>query len=779
MPTMGDAPSPAARPSGGRASLLFAAAGGTWAAAHGLDLLGPLQNATFVLLGTATVIATILAVRMYRPRLRWPWWLICGAMVIFLVAGVFRQVLHTLGNLTATRSIVPDLISLSGYVVIGIGLIGLARARRKGKADDFDTLLDAAVAGLAALTLAWVYLVDPTLFNRHSPVSVRILLSSYPPMSVFLVAIAARFAFNPGTKRALAYRFLLAALGFMLVGDALYMLLEIGVVSVPASIIDLPYALSYVAFGATVLHPSMRELCEPMTSEEVAPRRGRLALVGVALGLPVFVTVMRNDTTMGDRIALSAIVLMLTATAIWRLLRAVRGHARSEARLTYQARHDALTGLPNRLVVQEHLSRALAHVAARESNVAVLFLDVDRFKLVNDTLGHSRGDELLVSVARRLADHARPVDLVAHTGADEFVIVLGDVDDQAHAVELGETVRRSFQVPFTIRESEIYSSASLGVAFADGRNPNIDAESMLRDADIALYRAKDAGRDTVTVFESAMREGVTERLALERDLRHALERGQLHLHFQPVVQLPDGSIEGFEALLRWSHPSHGDIPPVRFIPIAEESGLIVEIGCWVLQEACRWLARWRRDVPLAINLYVAVNVSARQLRDGVFLETVKSALCDNDLPGEALALELTESLLMENPTAAANLLAALRQLDIRLLIDDFGTGYSSLAYLKRFPVDTVKIDQSFVEALDREDTSEESLVAAIIAMAGALGMTTIAEGVETARQESRLIELGCRAVQGFLYSRPVPPEAVPGMLRRFAESNGLVLRPIV
>jgi EAL domain-containing protein (putative c-di-GMP-specific phosphodiesterase class I) len=242
------------------------------------------------------------------------------------------------------------------------------------------------------------------------------------------------------------------------------------------------------------------------------------------------------------------------------------------------------------------------------------------------------------------------------------------------------------------------------------------------------------------------------------------------------VQLPNGAIEGFEALLRWSHPTLGQISPVRFIPIAEESGLIVEIGCWVLQEACRWVARWRRDIPEAGDLYVAVNVSARQLRDGIFLETVKSALSDNDLPGEALALELTESLLMENPTAAANLLAALRALDLRLLIDDFGTGYSSLAYLKRFPVDTVKIDQSFVEALDRDDTSEESLVAAIIAMAGALGMTTIAEGVETAGQEARLIELGCQVVQGFLYSRPVPPAEVPGMLRRFAESNGSILR---
>ena len=305
---------------------------------------------------------------------------------------------------------------------------------------------------------------------------------------------------------------------------------------------------------------------------------------------------------------------------------------------------------------------------------------------------------------------------------------------------------------------------SVGVACANGLDPDVDAETLIRDADTAMYQAKAAGRDAVAMFDASMRDRTAERLALELDLRHALERGELHLNFQPIVQAATGSVDGVEALLRWSHPTRGLVPPDAFVSVAEDSGLIVEIGSWVLRESCRHVSAWRRALPTAGNLHVAVNLSARQLRDPGLVDLVAEALTEFDLPPDALWLEITESMLMENPTAATDILSALRDLGVGLSIDDFGTGYSSLAYLKRFPVDRVKIDRSFVEGLDRRDSSEESLVAAIIAMAGALGMTTIAEGVETVGQQQRLTMLGCEFAQGHFYAPAVAPRHVPGTL---------------
>ena len=770
------AASRAPRTGAARASFGFAAVGGAWAAAHGLDLLGPLESLTFLLLGVATITATVVGVRRYRPRLRWPWGLMCAALILFVIGGAARLELHTLGNVSASRTLIPDAITLPGYLLLAIGLSGLARVRGRGLADELDNLLDGAVAALAALTLAWVYLIDPVLFHQHSPLPVRLVLAAYPAMSVLFVAIAAPIALIPGKRRAAAYRFLLAATAFLLAGDVIYMFAEVGVVRLPPSLLDLPYALAFVAFGAHVLHPSMRALCEPVAPSEVAQRRGRVGFIAVALSLPALVTVVRGDSVSHDRIPLAVIVLALTATAVWRLLRALAAHARSEALLSYQATHDVLTGLPNRRLALEELGRALVHAGEVDSHVALVFIDVDRFKLVNDTVGHSIGDRLLIAVGTRLVDRAPPAGLVARIGGDEFVVVLDRMHDLSHAVELADGIRRSFAQPFSVGESELYTSASLGVAYCDGLNLDMDAETMIRDADTAMYQAKDAGRDGVAVFDTSMHDLVTERLALERDLRQGMERGELHLHFQPVVQLCDGRIEGFEALLRWAHPVRGSIPPVKFIPIAEDTGLIVEIGSWVVREACRYVAQWRQEIPGAEHLYVAVNVSGRQLRDDSFADTVSAALFQNGLLGEALAVELTESVLMDDPSTTAGTLAALRLMNIRVLVDDFGTGYSSLAYLKRFPVDCVKIDQSFVAGLDDDDTSDQTLVAAIIAMARALGLGTIAEGVETAGQELRLRQLGCEVVQGYLYSRPVAPEVVPDLLQLRLDAGGRSLR---
>lgn len=744
-----------------RASLVYLLAGIGWAAAHALGLLGPLAGATFGLIGISAVVATVVGVRRYRPAVRWQWAAIATALVLFLVGGAARIGLETLGDLSSGRSLVPDVITLPGYLILAAGLTGLARARDRDVAGQIDALLDAALAALAALTLGWVFFINPVLFGERAPMPVRLLLAAYPPMSVFLVAIAARLAFGRNVRRAPAHAYLLVAMSFMLVGDIAYMLADARLAELPLGLIDLPYALAYVGYGACVLHPSMQQLCRPLAAEGVAPTRPRLAAVALAFAIPAIVTVSRQSWHLGDRVALGGIILVLTALAIWRVLRALHAHAAAEARLVHQATHDALTHLPNRLLVQEHVTKALRRAAAADRRLALLFLDIDHFKLVNDTMGHSVGDDLLMAVAERLKDNVRSHDFVARVGGDEFVVVLDDVNEVGEAMYAAEAIRCCFHAPFLVRDSEIYSSASIGVTLTSGHDLSVTAETLIREADTAMYQAKAGGRDEVAVFDASMRDRVAERLALENELRHAVELGQLELHFQPVVRMPGGVVEGLEALLRWTHPELGQVPPAKFIPVAEDSGLIMEIGIWVLREACREVARWRRELPTAGSLHVAVNLSARQLRDPGLVDAVQDALLEHDLPPAALCLELTESLLMENPTAAAELLGSLHSLGVRLSIDDFGTGYSSLAHLKRFPVDHVKIDRAFVEGLQDEDSSDESLVVAIIAMARALGMATIAEGVETTEQHQRLVALGCDFAQGYLFSRPVPAAEVP------------------
>ncbi|HEY0485819.1 MAG TPA: EAL domain-containing protein [Mycobacteriales bacterium] len=433
------------------------------------------------------------------------------------------------------------------------------------------------------------------------------------------------------------------------------------------------------------------------------------------------------------------------------------------AALWREARHDSLTGLANRAHVHERLTEALADAAVTGEQVAVVFLDLDHFKVVNDSLGHGTGDEVLRTVASRLEVTSRRGDIVARLGGDEFVVVARGTDGEA-ADRLATRIRAAVGRPIRIADRRIVVHASAGIALSDGSG-GASAEDMLRDADVAMYQAKAHGRDRHELFDATLRARAVRRLQLEEDLRAALRSDDLWLAFQPVVSLGPGGHRaiGVEALMRWSHARYGAISPVEFIPIAEESGQIVELGRRALELACRQTARWRAAHPQLADLHVAVNLSARQLADPGLVSTVAVELAAAGLPADALWLEITESMLMEDVEAAVTALGALRELGVHLSIDDFGTGYSSLAYLTRFPVDALKIDRSFVENMSR-DAGDEVVVTSVIALAHTLRLDVVAEGVENLAQLAMLTEFGCDAAQGFHLGRPDAAERVLPLL---------------
>jgi len=726
---------------------------------------GSFEPIAILLVGSMALGGMVYSIRRYRPAHVWTWWTIAGALFVFMVGAMARASLHTTGNLTATRSLIPDLISLPGYVVLATGFLGFSFARSSSAQErPLGVVLDGIIAALALLSLAWVFVMEPLLLRYQTPMPVRFVLACYPAMSIFLVVITFRIAFSPDQERRPAYWALLGAMVCMFTGDAMYMFAEIGALHIPNRFLDFPYAMAYLGAAAMAVHPSMRALTEPCPLTRSKPSAGRILVVAVALLVPALLVLDRPAAALRDRFALFSIIAVLAGATVWRIVQALHTAERSEALMAHQAMHDSLTGLPNRRMVHEHLTSVLRRKPIDDTHVALLFLDLDRFKLVNDTLGHTQGDQLLVSVGRRLQEHVRSTDLVTRIGGDEFMIVLGEVASVSHALDLANRLRSCLREPFVVNGTEFYVSASVGLSFASGDDPTADAEVLVREADTAMYQAKDAGRDSVAVFDESMRAKVSERVELEKDLRHAVARNELHLVYQPILRLPHGPVEGVEALVRWAHPTLGVIAPAKFIPLAEENGLIAEIGTWVMEEALRQLSVWRHHGPHMRDLHVAVNLSAAQLHDEHLVERVAAALERNGLEGSSLCLELTESVVMEDPRAAVAVLSQLRQLGVKLAIDDFGTEYSSLAYLKRFPVTSLKIDKSFVDSLAEEDSSDATLVAAVVAMAHALGISTIAEGVEIPTQAQRLVALGCDSVQGYLYSRPVRTERLPDVV---------------
>jgi diguanylate cyclase (GGDEF)-like protein len=660
-----------------------------------------------------------------------------------------------------------DIFYLPAYpfLLAGAAVLVVARSGRGAR----DVLLDAASVAVVSGLAIWQFLVVNPGVSSEGSLLQRVVFSTYPMLGSLLLAGLIGLLLAPGV-RDLSLGLATVFGAIFLTGDTLYNISSVLESEPLLKLSDGVYVLSYGILVAAAMHPTAAAIGERTWIGDRTTSRSRLALLSLALaGAPALAVV---TPALGFRYQVSvyvgaaAAVSILTISRIGLLVRSLeheRGSLKvAQISLSHQAAHDGLTGLPNRAHLTERLDAEMQRANASDRVLVVLFLDLDRFKVVNDSLGHPVGDALLVQAAERLRTAVRDDDLVARIGGDEFVVVCPDLGSLQEADDVARRVLDAMHEPFELEGRIVAAGASLGMARLDG-HPT--ASALIRDADIALYSAKAAGRGASVMFEPSMGTSSRERLELEVALQGAIERDELSLVYQPRVRLPKGEVEGFEALLRWRYRGR-DVPVGQLIDLAEATGLIVPIGEWVLRRACTDIGALNAERP-GLPVGVAVNVSARQLSHAELVAQVRAAIAVSGLEPGTLTLELTETSLAEDPVRAAAAITTLRGLGVRIEIDDFGVGYSSLARLSEVPLDGMKIDRSFVSQLS-ESASERSVVEAVLALGHALDLAVTAEGVETAAQLEILTAMGCTLIQGFYFARPMPFEEA----RAFAAPAG-------
>jgi diguanylate cyclase len=689
--------------------------------------------------------------RNAEPGRRRPWLFLLAASWLFLIAMVIRLLVPSTDTTPpGPMVILPDAFVLPAYLCLGFGFAGMLRRRRA--AEDDPARVDALLVGVAAAFMAWNFLIAPSIDQNH-PTVLLVANSFFPIIDVVLLVLVAQLALT-GSARAPSMWLLLAMATAMLVADFLFTLRDGLLMAVSPHVLDTLFMAAFMLIGAAALHPSMRTLTEPQQIVVKDLSKVRIAVIALMIVVPTVVTTVEPTRSNADAAVRATLSVLLILAVLARVVRSNNSRARAEHVTRRRATHDALTDLPNRELLAETVAAWGDRAQGEGQEISLLFIDLDRFKMVNDRWGHRIGDELLCAVAGRLSGQIRAEDLVCRIGGDEFVIALASPSHSALAESLADRVLTEFLRPFELSVGNVVVSASIGVAKTTG---GAEALELIRDADTAMYKAKGSGRNSYALFDTSLRDLVRDRMNLEQALRGALGRGELAVHFQPIVDLATGELDGFEALMRWTHPTLGPVSPLDFIPIAEETGLIVESGTWLLRESVHQLLRWTAERPAdARPLHVSVNVSVRQLRDGALVDIVRDVLADTGLPASALWLEITESGVMEDIETALATLVALRELGVLLCIDDFGTGYSSLSYLHRLPVGIVKIDRSFIAEVGEHGTNE-SIVRAVLAMTRSMGYRVVAEGVETEIQRDWLRAQGCDLAQGWLFGRPALP----------------------
>lgn len=705
-------------------------------------------NTFYFIAATQLAICVVIGFFAHRPDPR-AWMVILG-VALFTVAG---QTLADTSLPDETLRIVSESFFLVVQILLASALL-LVTLRRNGTAI-LNSLGDALVVALGAWLLIWIGLLQPSLNIAGEPAVISALRGITLATSTIVLFLLVSLLFSEANRTPSIW-LLFGAISLSLLGDFLFALDKSGHASVSDRFLNAPYVISLFLASATFLHPSVRSLTHRSTTRQRQPLLGRLVLTTTALVVPLITIALFDPRNQVDRVIRAISLFVLAASVTARVIQAVRTNARTQAVLVKTAQTDALTLLPNRSLMLKHIEEAVDNAWRTGRVPAVHFIDVDRFKNINDSLGHSAGDDVLVAVAQRLTNAVPLSAVVGRISGDEFVVLEPDSVSDIEAMKTAERILECFREPLALRQGDVFVSASIGVACS----PTTDSpspEELLRHADAAMYRAKDAGRNCIALFDASMLERATQRLTLETALYRALERQELTLVYQPIIDLQLGDVLGFEALMRWEREDGSTSSPAQFIPIAEETGIIVPIGAWALIEALTHLRTWIDAGICPETASMSVNVSPRQLHDPQFVSVVSEALSRTRVQPQQLWLEMTESIMITEPEQALAALRRLNTLGVRIAIDDFGTGYSSLSLLQSFPIQRLKIDRSFISGI-ADDVSARSLVKTILAMSDALGLDTVAEGVETARQLEALIDLHCAKAQGYLISHPVAPE---------------------
>lgn len=736
------------------------------------------QDAVYTVVGVGSTGCLLWGVASNRPAERLGWYLIAAANLCFItgdgILDFYDVALHT----AAPFPSIADALYLLGYPFLFAGVFRVRCLR--ATPGSRESKADAAMVCVGALALSWQFLMGSYAHDGTLSGFGKFVTMAYPIMDLGVLFIIIQSMIAGATRRA-SDTLLSLAVVLMLAADFSYDLLVLHSADSGSSPVDGLFLANYIVLAAAALHPSMAR-ATPSMQGRPAPRFWWALVAAAGFVSPVVLLVGSLTGAQVDVPVLATTSIVLFTLAVVRTgwlfarLRAQTAELTSrsgalhealqvqqglEADLRHQAFHDSLTGLANRALLRDRVEHALDAAPRLGGTVAVCFCDLDGFKSVNDSLGHRFGDELLVVVSKRLSSIVRPGDTVARLGGDEFAVLIDNATDLESVSVLAERIVSVLGQPVEIEGQQIHLSVSAGVAFSDvGTTP----ETLLSEADAAMYESKALGKDRFTMFESFMRSRAVDRMTLINAFQGSLERAEFFLQYQPQLCLADDGLEGFEALVRWQHPTLGTVAPDRFIPLAEETGFIVPLGRWILQRACVEAAGWTAATGAPIS--VSVNLSARQLQDTGLMRDVQNALAHSGLAAERLVLEITESVLMLNPEQIAAVLGGLRELGIRIAIDDFGTGYSSLSYLRQLPVDILKIDKSFIDPLQDPSSEGAAFVETILRLARDLHLRATAEGIEHEIQRDALVRMSCDSAQGYLMSRPLTATAAHAYIQK-------------
>jgi diguanylate cyclase (GGDEF)-like protein len=687
------------------------------------------------------------------PRLRSAWRFLAMAAL----SGCAAEVAQTIYEAQKQKPYpsVADVFFLLFYVLMLCGLLRFAVGQRTG-GERLRLGLDLAVVALGGSAVVLYVVLGPTAVEGGPSVLQDVFSIAYPVGDiVLLVGLASVLLRQAPSSAQRSLQFIAVGLLLYVVGDLIYGYITLHSVYHGGDPVDTFYMVAIALFAVAGAAQPTAVAAPAVRIEPARPRVSWAPYLASALGFGLVIFVQRRHAFFPDAsLAVIAVVIAVMVSA--RQFLAQRDLLGTQGQLSYQSLHDALTGLPNRVLVFDRAEQMLARARRGQTSAAALYIDLDNFKQINDSFGHAAGDKLLQIVSARLCGVLRDSDTVGRLGGDEFVALVEDSQFDAGPELVAQRLLDVLHEPIDLTEAggrPVSITATIGIAY--GRE--ISAADLLRDADLALYEAKAAGKSRYTVFESIMQTTVEDRLGLQMDLQAALGEGQFFLLYQPIFDLEANRMTGVEALIRWRHPTRGIVAPGDFIPIAEETGLIVPIGRWVLEEACRQAASWHAaDRPLGIS----VNVSARQFDREEFIDELRHVLSLSGLDPDALTLEITETALMRNSAASLQCIQRLKTLGVHIAIDDFGTGYSSLAYLRQFPVDALKIDRSFISGVGASHETSNALIHTLVQLGKTLGMQTLGEGIEDQTQLQGLVRERCDLGQGYLLARPLEPDAI-------------------